>query len=176
MERHPNTIRHVLIAPELSIRFLRSTTLSEWIPSQPKPYGANHWTLTVLEFSGTNYYREGRKWAQPAWWHSSSLGRYLTEEWRLPQERVHCALSSIQHAWSMHGTDWQLRLPNKIMSLKKERLYRKRYTDSIKKEGLFSLLFDNHFLFKGNEPCKHLSCFVSLFFAISLNSIVWLFF
>ena len=75
-----------------------------------------------------------------------------------------------QHAWSMHGTDWQLRLPNKIMSLKKERLYRKRYTDSIKKEGLFSLyFFDNHFLFKCNEPCKHLSCFVSLFFAISLN-------
>ena len=78
-------------------------------------------------------------------------------------------LSSIQHAWSMHGTDWQLRLPNKIMSLKKERLYRKRYTDSIKKEGLFSLFFNNHFLFKCNEPCKHLSCFVSLFFAISLN-------
>ena len=75
-----------------------------------------------------------------------------------------------QHAWSMHGTDWQLRLPNKIMSLKKERLYRKRYTDSMKKEGLFSLyFFDNHFLFKCNEPCKHLSCFVSLFFAISLN-------
>ena len=47
-------------------------------------------------------------------------------------------LSSIQHTWSKHGTDWQLRLPNKIMSLKKERLYRKRYTDSIKKEGLFS--------------------------------------
>ena len=75
--------------------------------------------------------------------------------------------TSIQHAWSMHGTDWQLRLPNRIMSLKKERLYRKRYTDSIKKEGLFSLFYN--FLFKCNEPCKHLSCFVSLFFAISLN-------
>ena len=30
-------------------------------------------------------------------------------------------LSSIQHAWSMHGTDWQLRLPNNIMSLGPER-------------------------------------------------------
>ena len=36
------TIRHVLITPELSIRFLRSTTSSEWIPSQPRPYGTNH--------------------------------------------------------------------------------------------------------------------------------------
>ena len=40
-------------------------------------------------------------------------------------------LSSIQHAWSMHGTDWQLNLPNKTMSLKKERLYRKRYIPTL---------------------------------------------
>ena len=41
--------------------------------------------------------REGRKWAQPAWWHSSSLGRYLTEEWRLPQERVPACMVDARH-------------------------------------------------------------------------------
>ena len=35
-------IRHILIAPELPIRFLKSTTWGEWIPSQPRPYGTNH--------------------------------------------------------------------------------------------------------------------------------------
>ena len=52
-----------------------------------------------------------------------------------------------QHAWSMHLHWLAVKvMPNKIMSLKKERLYRKSYTDSIKKEGLFSLyFFDNHF-------------------------------
>ena len=107
--------------------------------------------------------REGRKWAQPAWWHSSSLGRYLTEEWRLPQERVPACMVDARH-WLA------VKVAQQDNVFKDRRLYRKRYTDSIKKERLFSLyFFDNHFLFKCNEPCKHLSCFVSLFFAISLN-------
>ena len=51
----------------------------------------------------------------------------------LPRRRLPPCMSTgesiptcIQHAWSMHCTDWQVRLPNKIMSLKKERLIKKR--------------------------------------------------
>ena len=105
VERHPNTIFrndnvYVLIAPELSISFRRSTTSSESVASplaQHEPYRGHNGDQLGKVLNGR--IRPGDT--------LQGLGRFLTEKWRnLPQEIV--TPSDIQHASSMHCTDWQL--------------------------------------------------------------------
>ena len=119
--------------------------------------------------------REGRKWAHPAWWHYSRHGS-------LPYRGVETSTgestpTSIQHAGSIHGTDWQLRLPNMLMPLKKDCKERDILTLWLYIErGIINFILINHFLFKCKEPCKLLSCLLDFSLQYDWISIVWLFF
>ena len=77
-------------------------------------------------------------------------GGGTSRPWLVPDQEVEkpstgdSTLGDIHHAPSIHCTDWQLLWPNKILTLKKERLSRKKYIDSkerttAKKEKILTL-------------------------------------
>ena len=81
---------------------------------------------------------------------------------------VHWVVSSMRGRCTRHWLAVKVAQQDNVF--KERKTVQKEIYWLYKERGIvLSFFVDNHILFKCNEPCKHLSCFVSLFFAISLN-------
>ena len=148
------------------IRFSKSTLSSKWNPKQSTLYVIN--LNCILCSVGPTW--KCRKWAHQTWGHPKMPGLatwHLTEEWRLPQERVHRIVSSMRGRCTTLAV--KVAQQDNVFTARKTVMKGIYMYWLYKKEWLFICFINKHFCFKCNESCKHLLCFISLFFAISLN-------